>query len=241
MHEATPLSNDACSDYSGTELEALARAVNYHRWIVEQFRPYLGETVAEVGAGMGSVSKLLLEGSVKRLFAFEPSANMFPHLENELRNEPRAVAINELFSPNHAPDGVDSVVYINVLEHIEDDLAELRNAYSAVRPKGHLMVFVPALAWLYSDFDRHVGHFRRYTRRQLRELAETAGFEVTSARYFDFVGILPWYVSFVLLKSRPNALSVTLYDKLVVPPMRLVERFVSPPWGKNVLLIARKV
>jgi SAM-dependent methyltransferase len=241
MREAAPISIDARGDYSGTELDALSRAVNYHRWIVEQFRPYLGETVAEVGAGIGSVSRLLLEGPVKRLFAFEPSANMFPYLADELCNEPRAAAINDLFSPGHTQDGVDSVVYINVLEHIEDDLAELKNAHAALRPRGHLMVFVPALAWLYSDFDRHVGHFRRYTKRRLRELAETAGFEVAVARYFDMVGILPWYVSFVLLKSRPNAGSVTLYDKIVVPPMRLVERLVSPPLGKNVLLIARKV
>jgi SAM-dependent methyltransferase len=221
-------------------LDALDAAVNYHRWILARFRPYLGETVAEVGAGIGSVSRLLLDTPIKRLVAFEPSRNMFPLLADALRDNPRAAAVNDLFKPHLMPDLADSVMYVNVLEHIEDDRSELAGAREALRLGGHLLVFVPALSWLFSDFDRKVGHYRRYTKGGLGQLAQDAGFEVVKLHYFDIAGILPWYVSFVLLKGRPAKRNVALYDRLVVPPMRILEGVVPPPIGKNVLLVARK-
>ena len=194
-------SNDALPHYPGKELEAMSFAVNYHRWIIDEFEPYLGETIAEVGAGIGSVSKLLLGKRIKRLFAFEPSHNMYSLLAKELRQEERAKAVNNFFSPRYAQEGFDSVVYINVLEHIQDDRSELANALEALKPKGHLLLFVPALAWLYSDFDKQIGHFRRYAKKALSSLVQDVGFTLVKARYFDLAGIIPWYVNFVLLRN----------------------------------------
>jgi SAM-dependent methyltransferase len=137
-------------------------------------------------------------------------------------------------------DGFDSVVYVNVLEHIEDDRAELALAHRALRPGGHLLVYVPALSFLYSDLDRSVGHFRRYQKKQLVGLARQSGFTVVSARYFDMLGILPWFVVYVLLKKTIRPGDVSLYDRLVVPVMRSLEGIIAPPIGKNLLLIGRK-
>lgn len=228
------------SQYAGTELETLAVAENYHRWIVDQFRPFLGDTVVEVGAGIGSVSKLLLESPIKRLFAFEPAQNLYPLLAKSLERDARAMAVNSKFEPSCVPEGIDSVVYLNVLEHIQDDRSELARARAALKPNGHLLVFVPALQWLYSEFDRHVGHHRRYTKKALCRLAEDLGFEIVAARYFDVVGIVPWYVGFVLLRGRPGTANVARYDRFVVPALRCLESFITPPIGKNVLLIARR-
>lgn len=226
--------------YPGKDLEAMSFAVNYHRWIVGEFEPFLGKTIAEVGAGIGSVSRLLLEKGIERLFAFEPSPGMYALLEKELLQDPRAKTINDFFGPRHAENQFDSIVYLNVLEHIEDDRAELAGALEALRPGGHLLVFVPALPWLYSDLDRSIGHFRRYTKRSLCDVVERAGFVLKNARYFDAAGILPWYVNFVLLRNTLGSGSVSLYDRLVVPVMRRIERLVHPPLGKNVLLVASK-
>ena len=226
--------------YPGKDLEAMSFAVNYHRWIVEEFDPYLGETVAEVGAGMGSVSRLLLERGVTRLVAFEPSHNMYMLLQKALAHDPRASAVNDFFGPSYARQMFDSVVYINVLEHIENDRAELLNSLEALRPQGHLLLFVPALSWLYADLDRQIGHFRRYAKAELVNLVRDVGFTVVKARYFDMAGIAPWYVSFVLLRNTIGRGSVALYDKLVVPMMKRVEGLLAPPIGKNVLLIARR-
>lgn len=234
------MSYDAMPHYPGKELEAMSFAVNYHRCIIDEFEPYLGETTAEVGAGKGSVSKLLLEKRIKHLFAFEPSQNMYPFLEKELRQEERARLVNDFFSPKYAQESFDSIVYINVLEHIQDDRTELANALEALKPNGHLLLFVPALAWLYSDFDKQIGHFRRYTKECLGSLVRDAGYTLVKARYFDLVGVIPWYINFVLLRNSIGNVRVSLYDKIAVPTMRLIENIVTPPIGKNVLLIGRK-
>jgi SAM-dependent methyltransferase len=228
------------ANYPGRELEAMSFAVNYHHWIVGELAPFLGRRVAEVGAGIGSVSSLLLQQPIERLEAYEPSANMFPRLAARLAGEPRASAVNAFFGAEPPARPFDSVAYINVLEHIEDDRGELGRAFAALRPGGHVLVFVPALAWLYSDFDRRIGHARRYSREGLRQVARAAGFEVTLAKYFDVAGVLPWFVNFVLLRRGLGAGGVALYDRLVVPPMRRIEGWVAPPLGKNLLMVARK-
>jgi SAM-dependent methyltransferase len=215
-------------------------ARNYHRWILDEFAPYLGDAIAEVGAGRGDVSSLLRERQIKRLVAFEPSANLFAQLQREIATWPSAVAVNGIFDPAAVNGQVDAVLYLNVLEHIEDDAAELSKAQSALRPGGHLLIFVPALRWLYSDFDRSIGHFRRYRRRELSELVEQAGFEIAKLRYFDIAGVLPWYVTFVLMHRTLTGGGVATYDRWVVPIMRRIERWIRPPIGKNLLLVARR-
>ena len=228
--------------YFGKDLEAMSFAHNYHRWIVSEFRPYLGRTVAEIGAGMGNLSQLLLETGIDKLCAFEPSANMYPLLEEKFRDTERIVTFNGYFEETGRQyrDFFDSVVYVNVLEHIEDDRNALLFARTTLRNDGYLLIFVPALSWLFSDFDRAVGHFRRYHKRPLSDLVKTAGFRVEALKYFDIGGIIPWYVAFVLLKRGLTKGNASLYDRWVVPPMRIAERLVTPPIGKNLLLVARK-
>jgi len=227
-------------EYPGKELESMSFAVNYHKWIVNELEPFLGYTAVEVGAGRGDLSAILLETGLKKLFLFEPSPNMFPLLKAKVEGWSRIKAINELFDPDLVPETIDSILYINVLEHIEDDRAELLNAHRALPPGGCLLLFVPALPQLYSEVDKSMGHFRRYYKKDLIERVRGAGFEVEKVRYFDLAGIIPWYVNFVLLKNSFSAVSVTAYDRVVVPPMRLFEKLIVPPIGKNVLLVARK-
>lgn len=226
--------------YFGKDLEAMTFANNYHQWLISEFFPYIRGSVAEIGAGMGNISRLILKANIKRLTAFEPSSNMYPLLKEALGADKRARAVNGIFGEEEFSECFDTVLYVNVLEHIEDDASELTSARAALTQEGHLLIFVPALPWLYSELDRQVGHFRRYTKKSLVELVQTAGFSIVMARYFDVAGIIPWYVSFTLLKKTIRGGSVSLYDRLVVPVMRLIEGLVTPPVGKNLLLVARK-
>jgi SAM-dependent methyltransferase len=231
----------AMSHYPGKDLEAMSFAINYHRWIIDEFRPYLGEVVAEVGAGSGNISKLLLQSQIKRLVAFEPSKNLYPLLKEELQQDERARTVNDRFRSTYKDHGFDSIVYINVLEHIDDDRAELAGAREALKPNGHLLVFVPALPWLYSDFDKQIGHIRRYVKKELDRLVREVGFALVKARYFDMAGIVPWYLKFVLFRSTMGSGSVAWYDRIIVPTARLMESVGPPPLGKNVLLVGKKV
>lgn len=228
------------AEYPGKELEAMSFAANYHRWIVDEFKPFLGKAVVEVGAGRGDLSSLLLRSGVEKLYAYEPSINLFSVLQAKLGKEPRAILFNDFFNLESAPDGVDSVIYINVLEHIENDQSELRNIHGSLNAGGHLLIFVPALSWLFSKADQEMGHFRRYSKDGLVKIVQEGGFKIEKVCYFDIAGIIPWYVNFVLLKNSFNSRSVSIYDRLVVPPMRFAERLIPPPIGKNILLVARK-
>jgi SAM-dependent methyltransferase len=234
------MTKEDMNQYFGKDLEAMSFANNYYRWVIAEFSPYIRGAVAEVGAGVGNFSKLILEANIGSLMAFEPSGNMFPFLEKALNKDKRAKAINGFFGKVETSKHFDSVLYINVLEHIEDDFSELSRVYTALFPGGYLLIFVPALSWLYSELDRQIGHFRRYTKKNLVELTQRAGFSIVKACYFDIAGIIPWYINFTLLKNTISCGTVSLYDKLVVPVVRVIERLVPPPIGKNVLLIARK-
>ncbi len=227
-------------NYFGKDLEAMSFAHNYHRWIFAELSPFLGQTVAEVGAGVGNFSKLILGQPISELVAFEPSANMYPFLQQVTAKDRRARAVNGFLKKDTSEKNFDSIVYVNVLEHVEDDAHELNEARQLLNVGGHLLIFVPALPWLYSELDKQVGHFRRYVKRDLVGLVQQAGYSIVKARYFDIAGIIPWYINFVLLKNSIGGGSVTLYDRLVVPPMQLLERLVTPPLGKNILLIAKK-
>jgi SAM-dependent methyltransferase len=198
--------------------------------------------VAEIGAGTGNVSRLLLDGGIGHLTAVEPSPQMYPLLRRTLADEPRAVVLQgRLGGPGAEFEArFDSIVYLNVLEHVDDDAGELRRAWAALRPGGHLCIFVPALQWLYGRLDAEVGHRRRYHRAALGRLVRDAGFDLVRLRYFDAPGVLPWFLFIRLLRRELNGAGVGAYDRWVVPVARTVERVVPPPIGKNLLCIARK-
>lgn len=226
--------------YFGKDLEAMSSAVNYTRWILEHFQPFLGKNVAEVGAGTGNFSRYLVDCGVERLLAFEPSDNMYPILAQRFAGNSKIVTSKAYFDGGQHRNAFDSILYVNVLEHIEDDVAAMQGAHQALAPGGHILVFVPALQFLYSELDRQVGHFRRYSKKELVRVVSAAGFTIRKVRYFDLAGIIPWYIAFVLLKQTATSGNVSLYDKLVVPLMKRVEKIVPPCTGKNLLLVGKK-
>ena len=136
----------------------------------------------------------------------------------------------------------DSVVYVNVLEHILDDVGELRTAHDLLVPGGTLAVFVPALPRLYGSMDFKSGHHRRYVRESLRGVVTDAGFELVDIRYLDVLGVAPYFAMYRLLDVKSlGAVSSGGYDKVIVPLSRAVQRLVpDPPFGKNLLAIARR-
>lgn len=235
--------------YAGRDLESMAFARNYHRWILDLFAPHLGGRLVEVGAGTGSFSELLLERDFDSLDLVEPSPEMHRRLAERVKGFPaqaRVRTFNDTFAraaPLLAAGGApDSVIYVNVLEHVREDEAELRAVRDALAPGGRLFLFVPAFGWLYGSFDRQVGHQRRYTRSELSGKCARAGFRVVKSTYFDAAGVLPWWLKYRVLRSeRMEPAAVRFYDDYCVPVLRRVEARVPPPFGKNVLLVAEKV
>jgi SAM-dependent methyltransferase len=136
----------------------------------------------------------------------------------------------------------DSVVYVSVLEHIRDDVEELRTAFELLRPGGTLALFLPAMPSLYGSLDFKSGHFRRYDRDLLRQVLTTAGFEPDRISYMDLTGVVPYFVMYRLLDVQTlDAGSSKVYDSLIVPLSRFMEsRAGAPAVGKNLVAVARR-
>ncbi len=142
------------------------------------------------------------------------------------------------------PYKMNGIFAIDVLEHIDDDRAALRELYNALEPKGKLLIYVPARMELYSPFDKAIGHFRRYHLPDLRQKALEAGFEIETIKYHDFLGYFASYYNKIMTTDENaglNPKAVAIYDKFLVPTTDLIERIIRrPPIGKNVLLVAVK-
>lgn len=228
--------------YFGKDLEDMAFAENYHRWIIEKFKPYLGDVVAEIGAGNGNFTNFLVNEKIKRIFALEPSDNIYPLLKNRFKEKKEVITINAFLSEKcqEFSEFFDSVLYVNVLEHIKSDKEELAFAYKTIKKSGFILIFVPALPWLYSKFDKKIGHFRRYSKKNLTEVVQKSGFSIRNISYFDSAGVILWYIVFVLLGKTTTRTNVSLFDKFIVPPMRFFENLIRPPIGKNLLVVGEK-
>lgn len=235
-------------EYIGKDLEAMDFAVNYHRWILDIIEPYLGEHLVEVGAGTGTFSELLLEKKPRTLSLVEPST-MVENLRINLSRQNATTEIkifHDIFtavsSRLKSEQSPDSIIYINVMEHIEDDRAELKAVWETLREKGRVFIFVPALPFLFSPFDRRIGHFRRYRKAEIEEKCRAAQMRIIVSRYFDVTGIVPWLVKYRLMKSTTmDSGTVQFYDKFVVPVAKQLEKFMQPPIGKNLLVVAEKI
>ena len=224
-------------------MDAMSVADRYGREIVSGFSPYLGRRVAEVGAGIGNISVLLLEQGLTELLAVEPDRLMHEKLAERLKRNANAVAFRGLLATvieQGRIGAVDSVVSVNVLEHVEDDIEELALMHSVLRPGGHLCLWVPAVPALYSRFDGMLGHHRRYRKPELAAKIRGAGFQILRLGYRDLAGLFVWFLWCRVLSRVPTRRTVGFYDRLVVPVTSAAGRWAHPPIGKNLFAVARR-
>ena len=233
------------SQYFGRDLEVMHYAKNYYKWLLLEFKEFIGRNIVEVGAGSGTFSEIIFkEFQLDSFYAIEPSKNMYKLLQERLFVRKFKDRIFNGYLPDLYKKLVprpDTFIYINVLEHVEDDDEELGVIYNSLKRNGHLCIFVPALRWLYAPFDKTLGHYRRYHKRELESKLNKNGFKVTKSKYFDSLGIIPWFIVFKMFQKKVLSLSdVNLYDKVAIPLLQRVERYIKPPIGKNLLIVAQK-
>ncbi len=232
-----------CAEYPGHDLDAMSAADRYSREIVRGFAPYLGSHAVEVGAGIGNISVLLLQQRLERLDVIEPDARLYAKLSERLGRRSDVVTHRGFLggvASRIRGGAVDSVVSVNVLEHVEDDVGELALMHSILRPGGHLCLWVPAVPALYIRLDRTLGHYRRYRRSELGEKLARAGFETVFLHYRDLVGMFAWFLVCRVLGQELTKGKVGAYDRFVVPITTFAGRWTRPPIGKNLLALARK-
>lgn len=222
------------------EFAALSEAVNYRKAIVREFGPYLTGRILEVGAGVGQTSEALLAlGATSELVAVEPEEKFQRGFRERL---PTTRLIGGTTADIPTDESFDAAVLVNVLEHIDDDRDELRRLHSILAPRmGYVCLLVPARQEIYSELDRHFGHFRRYSRGELRGKLRETGFEIEKISYFNFVGYFAWATRFKIMRSMSFDIDqVRVFDRRIFPTVHWFESHVCrPPIGQSVIAIAR--
>ncbi len=230
-------------DYAGSELELFQAALNWKNYFGRSVRPWLGARVLEVGAGIGGTTEVLCDGAAERWLCLEPDAAQCQRIRQRIdRGELPGccVALAGTLAALDAGARFDTILYMDVLEHIEDDRGELARAAALLAPGGRLVVLAPAHPWLYTPFDAAIGHYRRYTRQSLLAAAPPA-LEVLGARYLDAVGTCLSAANRLLLRrSMPSAGNIRFWDRCVVPLSRWVDPLLRYSFGKSVLVVWRK-
>ena len=217
-------------------------ANHYNQWIVSAYAPYIGHSVLEVGIGHGAFRGLVNTPTYLGV-DIDPAT-----VERARLAQPRV----EWLVADVAGDGFprligarrfDTVLCVNVLEHVREQEAGLRNMLGVLEPGGHLLLFVPAFKSLYTDLDRLAGHIRRYRALQVRRLLVGAGAEVLIAEYFNPVGGVGWWLNrFLSHQALESGVvsQVRFFDRYVLPASRALNPATRGFFGQSVIAVARK-
>jgi SAM-dependent methyltransferase len=232
---------EAADQVGAATLERIATASRYNRWMFDRLRPWVGRRVLEIGAGIGNMSAFLMDRERVVLTDSEPF--YLGRLRERFADRPE-VMVTELRLPavdaRLGAERFDTVIGLNVLEHIEDDAATLRALHGLLQPGGRLVLLVPSLRALYGTLDEALGHFRRYAPAELSAKLGAAGFRVRHLEYFNLAGILGWWLMGRVLRRRVISPAALHGYELLVPLFRL-ERLL--PWriGQSLIAIGEPV
>lgn len=201
----TGLTRDIYKDSGPESLEALCAAPRFNRWMAETIEPYIGKDVMEVGAGIGNLTRFLVPRR-ERYIVTDIEGEHVARLRGRFHHRPnvqfRLVDLGKAECFQEFAGQIGSVVCLNVLEHIEDDAAGLRNIHSVLRPGGRAIILVPQGQEIFGTLDTAVGHHRRYSEAELREKMERAGLPVEKVIMFNRISRPAWYVSGRILKRK---------------------------------------
>ena len=227
----------------GLEIQRrLSEVDRYNEWIYEQFKPFIGDRVLDVGCAIGNITKkymdreLVVGLDVAQEFVDQMRAQFGdrPNFRAELIDiaDPQVLALTK--------DRIDTIVCANVLEHVEDDVEALGHMHEILVPGGRLLLLVPAFRFLFGSMDLADNHFRRYTKPLVEQRLKETGFAIERLHYMNIVGMLGWFINGRVLKRQIVSTShYSLYNK-IVPTLAKLEERVRPPAGLSVIAVARK-
>jgi SAM-dependent methyltransferase len=241
--DCSAIASAVSSTYTLEDQERMTRARNYFAWQARLVKRELGRRVVEVGCGLGNFTGMLLDRDAVITVDSEPAC-----VERLKERYPNRGNLHVFACDAGSPEfrslarfRADSCVCLNVLEHIEDDAEALRAMASVLTPGGAIALLVPAFQVLYGPIDKNLGHYRRYSRRSIIQLAEAAGLRVRKAHYMNFLGFFGWWAnSHILRRQAQSEGQIGIFDRYLVPLLSRLEDWVRPPFGQSVFAVLEK-
>lgn len=234
--------NDA-KQYCGNELELFRDAVNWKRYFASRLKPYLGQRVLEVGAGLGTNTRVLCTNDASDWTCLEPDLVMATNLRKDIAAGLLPGCCSVVTGTTEqlgSGEKFDTILYLDVLEHIEDDRGELERAAAHLATDGYLVVLAPAYQWLFSPFDVSIGHYRRYTRRSLNAITPVSA-RLVGISYLDVLGVfLSLANAAILRRSEPSRQMLRVWDRFIIPMSRIVDPITLRSVGRSIVAIWRK-
>lgn len=231
------------SNYEGAELPLFIDAINWKHYLFSFISPMTaGRDVLEVGAGIGGTTAIFATGKEKSWLCLEPDRTLSNILYQKINtfHSDKIQIFNGTLESLGDKNKFDTIIYIDVLEHIANDAEELTKATQLLRKGGNIIIVSPAHQWLYSEFDKSVGHFRRYNKHSLRSL--TPDFlKLDKIIYLDSVGLLASLSNLLILKQEiPTAKQIRLWDSVFVRLSRILDPLLGHSIGKSIYCVWHK-
>jgi SAM-dependent methyltransferase len=236
-------SSDALIEYTVRDQQMMRRATRYFLWQASRATEYLGQRVLEVGCGVGNFTSHLLDREL--VVGLDVVADcVAEHDERFAAQEHVEARLLDILDPavlSLRSFRFDSIVCLNVLEHISDDEKALHHMHALLPPGGKAVFIVPAFASLYGPIDHNLGHYRRYSKASWKRLARVTGFREVVTDYMNIPGFFGWWMNAkVLKKTEQSGQQIAFFDSCVVPVCSRVERLFSPPFGQSLFAVLER-
>lgn len=222
--------------YPGWELKYFDKALNFRNYQFSLFEKYLSGSLAEVGPGNCIHIKKYIKKASK-ITLFEPSTNFYSRLKKI--KSPKVKLIKNYF--NSKKNNFDAIICLDVIEHIKDDKREVKKLINSLRKGGKLIIIVPAFNFLYSKFDQDIGHFRRYSKRNIKFLFKKLNCKILENKYFDSIGFCLSLLSKFFTKNYKKNIKykINFWDKLI-PISKFMDKIINFSFGKSLMIILEK-
>ncbi len=216
---------------------------NYNCWIYENIKPALGKNIIEIGCGLGAIIDFMIN-ETNKITGVDISDEYIKYLKKHYKKYKNIKIIKSdiLQLPGKVKNNsFDTVVMINVLEHIKDEDRAVKIVRKILKKGGKLALMVPAFNMLYGPLDKNVGHYRRYEKKFLKELLSKNNFDIQGIYYMNFVGFFGWLLNVRILKRNYTPKNQSfLFNKFIVPILKKIEKWIKPPVGQSIIVIAKK-
>lgn len=231
-------------DFEGMEtLHVIEKANKFNRWMYETIKPFCKGKILEIGCGIGNISEFFIQDS-QDIVLSDLRENYLEIVSKKFTNP--TIKIN-LIDPefdtkyDEIIGTFDTVFALNVIEHIEDDKQAIANCKKLLKKGGSLIILVPAYQFLFNNFDKELEHFRRYTRKKIETVIAENHLEIVNSFYFNFIGIIGWYVSGSILKKKTIPENQMGLFNLLVPVFRWADKIILNKIGLSVICVSKKV